>query len=103
MKRESVRGQALPNEQQRHRIGQGSGVGSGVGSGAPALLFIAGESDPFDAESCWQMHSLVYATGRWRRRRVGGALCSARVTRTWPASRIQEIRWSDTHGDAVAS
>jgi len=97
MNDESARPGALPYHTQPHRSEQ-DGM---IGSGAPALLFITGEVDPFDAERCWQVHDLVYATGQWRRRRVGGAIRSARVTRTWSAARINEIRWTTTDYEPV--
>ncbi len=99
MNDESARPRALPHCVQSHRIEAGSGIGMDL----PALLFIEGEIDPFDAERCWQVHSLVYATGRWRRRRVGGAICSARITRTWADSRIREIRWAASERGIVAA
>jgi hypothetical protein len=99
MNDESALPGALPNCTRPYRIEARSGIGIGV----PALLFIEGEVDPFDAEQCWQVHGLVYATGRWRRRRVGGAIYSARVTRTWAATRIWEIRWATGDRWSVAA
>jgi hypothetical protein len=90
MNGESARLGAPPNYTQPQR----SRTDGRIIGGAPALLFIAGDLDPFDAERCWQVQSLIYATGQWRRRRVGGTIRSNRITRSWPASRIREVRWA---------
>lgn len=80
------------------RGGSANGSAALAEAGAPALVFVRTEHDPFEAERCWQIAGLVYATGHWRRRRAGGVIRSPRVTRSWPTGGLREIRW---HNDGT--